>query len=75
MKTVVKNGSSKRVNDLIAEKMVREELWSYTSKTSWKKNVRDVSRTKRVDDAPVEVKEQEMTEKKKKIQKLKAQQR
>lgn len=75
MKTVVKNGSYKRVNDLIAEKMVREELWSYTSKTSWKKNVRDVSRTKRVDDAPVEVKEQEMTEKKKKIQKLKAQQR
>jgi hypothetical protein len=74
MKTVVKNGSYKRVNDLIAEKMVREDLWSYTSKSSWKKNVRDASRAKRTEE-PVEVKEQVMTEKKKKIQKLKAQQR
>ena len=74
MKTVVKNGSYKRVNDLIAEKMVREDLWSYTSKSSWKKNVRDASRAKRTEE-PVEVKEQVMTEKKKNIQKLKAQQR
>lgn len=74
MKTVVKNGSYKRVNDLIAEKMVREDLWSYTSKSLWKKNVRDASKAKRTEE-PVEVKEQVMTEKKKKIQKLKAQQR
>jgi hypothetical protein len=74
MKTVVKNGSYKRVNDLVAEKLVREELWNYTSKSSWKKNVRDVKRTKVVE-VDVEVKEQVLTEKQKKIQKLKAQQR
>jgi hypothetical protein len=74
MKTVVKNGSYKRVNDLVAEKLVREELWNYTSKSSWKKNVRDVKRTKAVG-VDVEVKEQVLTEKQKKIQKLKAQQR
>jgi hypothetical protein len=74
MKTVVKNGSYKRVNDLVAEKLVREELWNYTSKSSWKKNVRDVKRTKAVEVDP-EVKEQVLTEKQKKIQKLKAQQR
>lgn len=74
MKTVVKNGSYKRVNDLVAEKLVREELWNYTSKSSWKKNVRDVKRAKAVEVDP-EVKEQVLTEKQKKIQKLKAQQR
>jgi hypothetical protein len=74
MKTVVKNGSYKRVNDLVAEKLVREELWNYTSKSSWKKNVRDVKRTKAVE-VDAEVKEQVLTEKQKKIQKLKAQQR
>lgn len=74
MKTVVKNGSYKRVSESIAEKMVREDLWSYTSKTSWKKNVRDASKAKRTEEAD-EAKEQVLTDKQKKIQKLKAQQR
>lgn len=45
MKTIKKGTTYKRVSDTTAENMVTVQGWSYTSKSEWKTNVRDVNKT------------------------------
>jgi hypothetical protein len=45
MKTIKKGTEYKRVSDTNADSMVKVQGWSYTSKSEWKTNVRDVNKT------------------------------
>lgn len=42
MKTIKKNGEYKRVDNETADIRVKSQGWSYSNKTDWKNNVRNV---------------------------------
>jgi hypothetical protein len=48
MKTINRNGAYQRVSNEVAERLVRANQATYSPKSEWKINVRDVKRSEKI---------------------------